>query len=433
MKLLIVSHNLISQTTNMGKTLRSYFQDFSPDEVAQFYIHSEVPVDGSICRNYYRFTDMDALKSFFLLPNKGRCFGADDIHEDRVSARTDTGILASAYQVGRGRTAEIYLMRDLVWKLSSWNNSKLWEWVDDFNPDIIFLASGDYGFIYDIARTIADYVHKPLVVSCVDDFYLYNRNEKSLLGWFQHRLFLKTVYKTMERASALFVICPSMKKEYEKLFGKKCFVLHTSADKKNIPESNMPHGVVYLGNVGLRRNEQLAQMGRALKNIVGEGIPQYIDVYSAEQDPEKLKVLTEENGIRFHGMVSAEEVHKIMNESMAVIHTESFDEQIRRIVRFSVSTKIPDCMMNGPCLIAYGPKEVASISYLQENQAAYVITEDVDLESDLQEIFANPELRETIKINARQLAARNHSADAVPQSVRCWLEQICAEWGKYQR
>ena len=47
-RVLIVSHNVFSRTSNMGKTLLSYFRDFQPDEIAQFYIHSEIPTDDSI-------------------------------------------------------------------------------------------------------------------------------------------------------------------------------------------------------------------------------------------------------------------------------------------------------------------------------------------------------------------------------------------------
>ena len=433
MKVLVVSHNLISQTTNMGKTLRSYFRDFSPDEVAQFYIHSEVPVDGSICKNYYRFTDVDAVRSVLLPGNRGQLFGAEDIQEDRKHPREDTGALASAYQVGRKRTAGVYLARELVWKLSRWSNPKLWEWVERFQPDVVFLASGDYGFIYDIAREIADRVNKPLVVSCVDDYYLHEKGEETLFRRIHLHGFMRTVRKTIGRTSALCVICPSMKKEYEKLFGKLCYVLHTPAEKRNLQRAQAPEGIAYLGNVNLGRNEQLACMGRALQKIVDPEVPKYIDVYSGEKDPDILKVLTGENGIHFHGEVSSEQVAEIMNSAAAVIHTESFDEKLRRSVRFSVSTKIPDCMTNGPCLIAYGPEEVASISYLQETGAAWTITDPETLEAKLKEILTNQPLREQIAARARTVAEQNHNIERNSKNVRSWLEQVCREWENHRK
>ena len=55
MRVLLVSHTALSRTNNMGKTLLSYLSAFAPGEVAQFYIHSEVPTDDTVCVDYYRF------------------------------------------------------------------------------------------------------------------------------------------------------------------------------------------------------------------------------------------------------------------------------------------------------------------------------------------------------------------------------------------
>lgn len=62
MKVLIISHNVFSKTDNMGKTLSTYFSSFKSDELAQFYIHSQIPT-LDICSNYYRITDKEAIKS----------------------------------------------------------------------------------------------------------------------------------------------------------------------------------------------------------------------------------------------------------------------------------------------------------------------------------------------------------------------------------
>lgn len=425
MKVLLVSHNVLSQTSNMGKTLRSYFSQFAGEEIAQFYIHSEIPVDDSICRNYFRFTDRDAMQSLIPWKKCGQSFTKEDIQTDCLSAGTDTGILHSVYQMGRKRTASIFLLRNLLWELCRWDTKRFWDWVDGFSPDVIFFASGDYGFMYDIARKIADYTKKPLIVSCVDDFYLYNRNEKSLLGRLVHKSFMKTVHRTMEQASAVMTICDSMKMEYEKLFGKKTYVLHTAALPENAEETRGRSGVVYLGNLGYGRNRQLVKMGQALRAVQGAGIPEYIDVYSGERNPKKWKDFTYENGIRFHGAVSSEEVLAIMSRSVAVIHTESFEPEIMKMTRFSVSTKIADSLMHGPCLVAYGPEGIASVDYLKENGAAYMITDPAKLEDGLREILSNEALRNEIVGKARKLGQKNHNAQAVPENVKRWLAEIC--------
>lgn len=420
MKVLIISHNVIDPRTSMGKTLHSYFQAFSPEEVAQFYIYKEAPADDTICRNYYRFTDGDAVRSLV------RPFGKRDAR-CHLKTSQNHGLLEKAYRFGRRRTAGVYILRNLLWKCCRWDSGEFWQWVKAFDPDIVFLASGDYGFLYQIAEKIAVRTGKPLVISCVDDFYLYNRNGQSLLGRMAHHFFLKTVKRTMDRAAAVVTICPAMQERYRELFGKPCHVLHTPAKERTMPPAKERMQVSYLGALGLQRHLQLVQMGRALKELNLPGGPRRIDVYSGEKDPDILKLLTEENGLRFHGEIPAEAVSEVMNRSMAVIHTESFDAKVRGIIRFSVSTKIADSLMNGPCLIAYGPEGIASMDYVAEHQAAYRITRQEDLKAGLQKILTDPDLRTQIRNRAKTLARKNHSMEKNPQLLRGWLEQVCAQ------
>jgi len=432
MKVLIISHNCISSTSNMGKTLLSYFYGFQEGEVAQFFIHCEEPVDDSLCHNYFRFTDTDAVFSLFSGKSRGRVFQRQDIRTDRIRSRTDTGLLENIYQYGQRRTAWIYGLRDLLWRYSRWNTEKFRSWVKAFEPDVVFFASGDYGFSYEIALTVADLVKKPLVVCCVDEYYLHNRNAEHLLGRLVHKRFLKTVYKTMDRASAIFTICDSLQRIYQDLFDKPCYVLRTAARERFYSGICGTGSVAYLGNLELKREQQLIRIGKTLQKLQLTGGPCCLDVYSCEQDPKLLKQMTEENGICFHGAVSAEQVIQVMQNAMAVIHTESFDENIQQIVRHSVSTKIPESLMNGPCLIAYGPEGVASMDYLKETGAAWCITRPGDLEADLRQILTDPGLRSSIVTRAREVARCNHDGQAIPAQLRSWLEQVCREWEEHE-
>lgn len=430
MNVLIVSHNLISGTSNMGKTLLSYFRNFSVGEISQFYIHSEIPVEDSLCHSYFRFTDRDALRSLLPFTAPGRVFGKQDICTDRISSRTDTGMLGAVYQLGRKRTALIYALRNLLWNGSRWNTGAFQRWLDVAAPDVVFLAAGDYGFMYDIAREIAESLNLPLAVACVDDFYLHNRNGTTAFGRMVHRSFLKQVQETMDYATVIFTICEEMKEAYEPLFGKKCCVLHTAASPYLGKSAAPGEGIVYLGNVSAGRGEQLAALGRALRNLALPGIPGWIDVYSGERNPELFRFLTEENGIRFHGAVSSQRAMEILQGSMAAIHTESFDPAMQRIVRYSVSTKIADTLRYGPCLIAYGPEGIASMDYLAENRAAYRITSPQRLEQDLTAFFTNPQLRQALLHNARELAERNHRPEGSSAVIRAQLTRVCEAWNR---
>jgi len=422
MKVLVISHNVFCKTTSMGKTLMAYFKGWDPDDIAQLYVHSEIPTDG-ICKNYYRMTDKEIIKSVFTRKS-GTVFREQDIKKDEINSRTDTGATAQLYQKARSRTPFIYFARNLWWTCGAWKTKKLLNWVNEFSPDVIFLASGDYSFIYKIALKLAKYKNIPLAVSCMDDYYFNNLNEHKFGGKLVHKAYMKQVRKTMEYSSCLFPICEKMSRDYGKLFGKPSYTLGTPssiADKLSYEKTN---AISYMGNLGFKRHLQLVSIGKALKNVNCEGKPQYIDVYSAESRPEILSELTEENGIKFHGSVSSEKVLEIMGQSLAVIHTESFDPETRKSVAYSVSTKIADSLASGTPIFAYGPAEVASIEYLRENDAAYCISEPSALEKGLTELIENTERREEILANARALAIKNHSSDKNCKMIREVLEQI---------
>lgn len=247
----------------MGKTLAGYFGGWKKEEIAQLYIHSEVPSDG-ICENYYRITDKEAIRSI-LTRKSGTVF--TDTEADRPLQEELSDKTVALYQKGRDRTPLIYLARNLWWRLGAWKTKKLLRWVDDFAPDAVFLASGDYAFIYRIALSLAQYKQIPLFVSCMDDFYLYNKNEDRFLGKFAHACFMRQVKKTMNYASALFCICERMTADYEQLFGKRCVTLHTAASFSAPLYGEKKRKIAYIGNLGYDRHLQLVAIGRALRSL----------------------------------------------------------------------------------------------------------------------------------------------------------------------
>lgn len=424
MRVLVVSHNVFSETENMGKTLVSYFKDFGQENLAQFYIHSEIPT-SDICNNYYRVTDKEMIKSVLGFKT-GKILSENNIQKSRKTSRTDSGTEAKLYQKARKRTPLIYILRNLWWKLGHWNNKQFRAWNDKINPDCIFFVSGDYAFMYDIALKIAKSRNIPLYVSCMDDYYFNNKNNGKFLGGFQYKHFMKSVNKAMSYSSAIFCICDSMTEDYEKLFNKKCVTIHTAASFEGKLVGDKKRKISYIGNLGYNRHLQLIDIGRALKKL-GTDID-HIDVYSSEKREEILKLMTAENGIVFHGSIPADEVKKVMAESLAVIHAESFDENIKNSVRYSVSTKIADSLMSGICILAYGPKEIASIKYLSDNNAAICITSEKDLKSGLFKLISSPESRDNAVKNALLLAKNNHFPGIAGKLIREVIESTDSQF-----
>lgn len=413
MKILIVSHNVLSKNTNMGKTLLSYFKDFKDEDIAQLYIHSEVPT-VDICKNYYRVTDKDTAKSVFGC-KAGRILGQNDIQYNRESTKTYDNTEKKLRKYILRKTPVTYALRNAVWKCGHWYNKKLKQWIDDFSPDCVFFASGDCSFIYDIALKIAKSRNIPLYVSCMDDFYFNNINKDKIFGKFQHKRFMSHVKKTMSYATALFCICDSMSCEYSELFNKKCVTLHTASSFSGqlTADKDKKEGISYIGNLSQNRYLQLVDIGRELKKLGHE-----LDVYSPEVSSEIKEYLVSENGINYKGFIGTDEVKRVMARSIAVIHTESFDEGARARVKYSVSTKIADSLMSGTCIFAYGPEDVASIKYLKDNGAAVCVTSKEGLADGLKSLIYDENVRNTAVDNATVLANKNHCPGTSCRTIR---------------
>lgn len=423
-RVLVISHNCFSSNTNMGKTLESFFSCLQSNNIAQLYFREDVPVDGTASA-YYKISDLDALKSIIM---RWKC-GCIIKKKNSAKSPSNRSYISELYNYGTKKKPIVCLARDIMWTCSSWCSKGLLQWVDDFYPDVIFFASGDYGFSYQIAMKLAKIRKIPLIICCFDDFYINCRNAENWLGRLHHNYFMRIVKKCIGQANAIFTTNPLMSKKYSELFDKECPILYTAT---SVVPSSIPYdtrrGIVYLGGTGLNRHIPLSEIGKALKTLKIKGLPDHIDVYTKISDNSLLKYLNEKNGVIIHEPVSYNEVTEIISNSLAVIHVESSDPQSTRRVMYSLSTKIPDCLASGVCFIAYGPAETASIQYLLDNDAAVVITEKRDLESKLCAIVEKQaEIEEKIR-NGISLASRNHNQNSNDNFFYKKVCSIIKEW-----
>jgi len=409
-KCLIISHNVIGLDGNMGKTLHAYFSMWPQDKLCQLYFHSEIPTT-TLCRQYFRITDVDMVRGLFSFKRPGKELRMEEIDTQAITTRVDTGRVAELYQKGRQRKPWMYLARNTLWGLGLWKSKQLDEWIKSCKPEVIFYASGDYTFSFKIAQHISRKYQIPLVTSIVDDYYFHRKNNIGLLAKWNTWRFRKTMEETVKQSSHMLYIHPAMQRKYEENFLVNGAVLHSNAPIYDNPDPvDDVVRISYLGNLGYNRHLALKEIGQAIRRLVPDGSV-LLDVYSSEPRQEILKHLTEENGIRFQGQISFDEVQQVIKDSNILVMAEYSDPEIQEQIRYSLSTKVSECLGSGRCLLAYGPAEAGSISYLLENKAGCVATNPQELEDKLTEIIFSPEARATYAKGQRELALRNHTPE----------------------
>lgn len=408
--ILVISHNVFSDSTAMGKTLLSMLSCVPAENLAQLYFHAEIPTTDR-CKNYFRIKDEEVLRSVVTRRIKPTIYGEKDIRPEVKYPRVDKGFVSKIYQFSRRRTPLIYNARNLIWKLGKWDSAALRNWIDDFKPDLIFFAAGDYAFSYRIACSVSCRLNIPVVMWCCDDFYLSKRYADTIGGRYCHRNLMKWVERLSRQTRSVVVISEQMKRDYARLFNQPINVVRISA-----PENRMAkplaerRGIVFAGGLGVNRIYPLIELGRQLRTAKLPGY-EYIDVYSNEKNPKVLEQLTEENGIRFHGGAAAAHIPAILGQAKFALHVEAFDNNAKERTRYSLSTKIAEMLRSGACIIACGPSDIASMEYLAENKAALILGAPQEIAEGITALDADPQIYEEIINNAERLAQKNHSKD----------------------
>lgn len=422
-KVLVVSHTVFSDTGNMGKTMKEMFEYMQTENLIQLYFHSEIP-QIKTCKSYFRITDLDVLQSIITRKFNFKKIESSDIKEQLSSNSENSEIVETLYRVGKTRGPLIYLLRNLMWTLGVWKRKSLWDWIEEEQPDVIFFASGDYSFAYKIVHKISTKFDIPVITWCCDDFYLENNLKKTLLEKYNYKNLMKWVYRVMDRTSSIITISDKMNYEYGKMFGKNICTLRTPAPvnpyAKNMEERK---GIVYVGNLSLNRYVSLVELGKKIKEMQIPDI-ESIDVYANENNEKILELLTEENGIRFHGPISSDEVQKVLGGAKFVLSVEAFDEKSRARTYCSLSTKVAESLQSGACVVAYGPKEISSMEYLiNENAACYAETAE-KMVQQIEMLNNDRDMYGQYVQSARKLAQKNHDKSINSDILQRIIENI---------
>lgn len=414
-KVLIISNNAFSLTKNNGKTLSSLFKGWPEEKIAQLYFYPEAP-DFSICKNFFRITDEDVLFS-----RKGAIFYNKMIVEKDKDENRALVKRVSILRKYRDFTP-LGFIRNILWFVRKPITKYSQEWVESFNPEAIFLVCGDSWFPYDIAAYISTSFRIPIYLFFTDD-YITPLPSLDPFWWINYIALKISLKKILSQVDKIFVIGEEMALEYGDRFNKKCITVMNSieidkyapfiSDNPDTKHSLSALSFAYFGGLHLKRWETLEAFGKAIKIVSKEiPIPISISIYSSTT-PEKaiMDRICDLPYIRFVGSVNEKEIIREMFEYNVLVHVESFSKKTQHKTRLSISTKIPEYLATGKPLLAIGPKEIASMQYLESNQAAYLVYEDKPevLREVLLEIYHN--LMDKVEINIKNinLVKKNHS------------------------
>ena len=394
-KVLIISQNALSLHANNGKTMTGLFDAWSPEELFQIYFQDEIPESDKF-QYFYRLRDIDILgllakkninANFEILPS-------EYVREHRPNISKYKLLLTN---ILKNLNKTKHLTRDILYSFYDLYEQDMYMWIRKYNPELIFLVASDQEFIYKIALRMKSKFNLPLYTFFMDDFYI---NKKQ--GLFNSG-YLKLVERTVMESKSCFCISDKMSDEYKKIFHKSFGVLihpikisndtlcSSNCDKlyyeNKINEKNIIN-IVYAGGLTLGRFETLIKFAKLI-NFLNDirNFRIALNVCSGSELTTSQLISIESLNINYLGKLNKFELNELYKLSNFVLHLES--DKLKNInkTHLSISTKIPECLANGKCLIGFGPKQIASMEIIYKNRIGYFIDSQMPLKNNVEKLW----------------------------------------------
>ncbi len=411
-RVLVISNTPWRSDNSFGNTYNAFFGGMDC-EIANVYCRSGLPDSSAPIERAYRITERSLLANLRDSSNPS----GELILERSAAAPTES----VAFNAARKRRWQIlFWARDLLWRLGRWESTKLEAFVDDFAPDILFLPVYYSNYICDLDLWAIEHCRVPVFSNISDDIYSLRRAEVSPLFWVDRFMKRAKIRRVVESCEALYVCSDVQKRDYQECFGISIKVLRkgfafSDAPELNLDGPNRPLRLLYTGNAGVGRWKSLLDIAEAVSRINAREEGRLLfDIYTPTPLPKRvLGRFGRCLGTTLHGPVPYCEVERLQEGADVLVHVESFKRAGRLTVRQSLSTKIPDYLRRGGCILAYGPAEVASISYLAQSNAAVVVTTRDELGRGIEDILDDPDLVTSLRRRAYAFARENHDINRI--------------------
>lgn len=417
MRVLLVSASPINLEIGIGNT----FLNIMPEtmELASLYTRNGLPdkrIKKAFCVNEKMIINKLSGNARYAGKIITKRYGEEaEIKRDKINE-------SIMHLAQKKRYTVIFWVQELIWRINVWKSKELENFIAEFNPNLIFTLFTNNIFINRIILHVLKISGKPLVLYAWDNNYQWNRYQRSPLRWINQ--YFERIYmrKVMDSAEKLYVISDIQKRDYERIFHKKCTVLTKGGDFSGETPvkgtSNNPLQIVYTGNVGNNRWKSLAMIANVLERINCEGQKAQLRIYTATPLTGEMKTaLGKGEDSIIMGSVPANKIPEIQKNADVLVHVEAFDSKNKFAVCQSFSTKIVDYLAKGACILAVGPRDIASIDYFIRNDAGLVASNENEVMDHLMRIITDSQIINKIGAKAFESGKRNHNKEKIEKII----------------
>lgn len=384
MRILIVSNIELDDTNAAGNTFSNWLTNWPDTEISSLYCRAAVP-HNTFCNSYYSISPLCIVKNIFTPWKIGVYTKKENIRHES-SSRIEGQLIKKTKMSHFGF---LHILNDILINTKIWQNRQYKEYIEAFNPDIVFYFAMSQPFIYQNVKYLKRHTHAKFVVYFTDDVYSMYEG-KGLKNWISRRRYLKLVKMADLNYGASTLMCDT----YSKLLGISLTPLYKGCKISNSKNYlSKPIRFVYAGNLYYGREKTLAAIANAIKSINAEKQLATLEIYTNTIITERInESLNIEGTSKIMGGRPFFEIQEILKNADVVLHVESFEPKYIKIVKLSYSTKISDCLQSGSMMLVVGPNGIASVEEAKLIDGVMVINDESSIQNRLSNLLNTPEL-----------------------------------------
>ena len=385
MKLLIISDYPWDKSNSFGKVFTDIFGGMDDIEILNIYCMSGLPHTEMSNISYYQITMGQIIAN---LKDKKKNVGKIITEQNSGEEMGNTELR----WMNRARKTHLRIFgwgRNFLWKIGRWKNQQLIDVVKEFDADIMFTPIFKMPYMNWVQQFVAKIKPTKMIAYYGDDNYSLKRFSLNPLFWIDRLTQRGKVKKTIKMCDYMYVVSDVGQEAAEKYFQKKAVLCANGANFNEIANFktayNKPRQLVFTGNLGYHRWEELLRIGKTIEKLGGGAV---LEIYSASVLKKSiLKKYEKCSPIQFKGKIPFTEVPKVQEAADVLVHVESFRLKEWLAVRESFSTKIVGNMVACRPQLAVGDKRCGSIDHLLRHDGAMVASSKKELEAVLKRII----------------------------------------------
>lgn len=289
---------------------------------------------------------------------------------------------------------------------------ELLRWARDFRPEVLYGHCSDMHSVL-LLRRIQQALGLPLVLHFMDDWVDTNYRK----GWMAKLLrprFQAEFRQLVRSANVCVAICREMAEEYGKRYQRPVIWLPMPVEldayqvaARTQWNEGRPFCLRYGGRVDWAIRETLVDIARAVHVLRqnGSDVTFELVTFQTEEVPAACLAST---GVSVRTPGPLADLPRLQAAADVLVICYDFDPESFQLARYSMPSKLADCMASGTPILVYGPSGLPVVEYARKEGWGKVVDwrDSTALETAVRELMESAALREQLGRTAKKTGGR---------------------------